>query len=551
MKKSKIMKKSLFLLSYALLLSFAASAQSGYTGLLANMDGITIGDMANLSQTQYQYGTARSMAMGGALSSVGADASVMATNPAGLGLYRESEFTITPMVTSQKSVNTAAPYQDNTTTRFGIANLSIVSAVNMANSGDGLLAISFGIGYNRLADLNYNTSFMSSSSGRESSIGQFFSNQLNNSGISLSQLAGDDNPNWSVMQTDIWGAILGYKAGLADWNDSEGWNAGWVGNDATVDHYMNIESRGRVDEYDFSLGANVGNKLYIGATVGVQTMRQELYYNYTEDYTYPAGDAGDYELDYSHYNQTAILNGVGVNFKLGVIYRPTQSLRLGIAVHTPTAYAIDREFQAAAAGSVQVYTSDPDDGINTDANGKAYFEATSPLIEDYGDYGWSFNTPTRMIFGASYIVGNRAILSFDYQRDWYNKLRMTSAPTGINIYEYEQQAESYYTASNTYKAGIELWLMPNVALRGGYGVTDSIIDVANFESTSASPVVDKMEYFSGGLGFRISSTFSLDLAYMHHTTSYTDFQLYGVDGGEFYGLEIVRQSFLLSTTFKF
>ncbi len=548
------MKKSLFISAIALMFAFEASAQV-YSGLLANQDGVTIGDIANLTQTQYQYGTARSMSMGGALSSVGADASVMATNPAGLGLYRRSELTFTPMITSQKSVNSAMDYQDNTRVPFNVANLSIVSSVNLANSGGGLLGLSFGIGYNRVADLNYNTSFFSSSMGARSSIAQFFSDQLNDSGVSLSQLQGEKNPNWndSNLTTDIWGAVLGYKVGLADWSDGIGWNPGWIGDGADVGHFMNIQSKGRVDEFDFSMGANVGNKLYIGATLGVQTLVQRIYYDYTEDYLYdPNGIPNDYELNYAHYNQAIMMNGVGVNFKFGLIYRPVESLRLGVAVHTPTAFAVDREYQALAASSVRVYTDDPAPGINTDTNGNSSFgPETSPLLEDYGDYGWSFTAPTRMIFGASYAIGNRAILSFDYQRDWYNKMRMRSAPTGVDIYSYEQRTEIYYRATNTYKAGAEFWLMPSVALRLGYGLTDSMVASENFEYAPASPVAEKIQYFSAGLGFNFTKTFSMDLAYMHQTTKYTDFQLYGTYSAPIYSFDIVRQNFVVSTTLRF
>ena len=48
--------------------------------------------------TNSLVGTARSLALGGAYSAVGADLSAATLNPAGLGLYRRSDFSITPMV---------------------------------------------------------------------------------------------------------------------------------------------------------------------------------------------------------------------------------------------------------------------------------------------------------------------------------------------------------------------------------------------------------------------------------------------------------------------
>ena len=59
----------------------------------------TPGDLLNLSQYNYSFGTARSAALGGAFTSLGADLSSMNINPAGLGIYRGSEVGISPSLT--------------------------------------------------------------------------------------------------------------------------------------------------------------------------------------------------------------------------------------------------------------------------------------------------------------------------------------------------------------------------------------------------------------------------------------------------------------------
>ncbi len=547
------MKRFLSILGLVLTLSTGAQAQN-YTGLLANLDGLTVGDMVNLSQTDFQYGTARSMAMSGALSSLGADASTMATNPAGMGLYQRSEFTFTPLITSQKSKNSATNYQDNTKTTFSVSNAAFVSTIKGSSSGSGLVSFTMGVGYNRMMDLNYNTSFFQSSSGRESSIGQYFSNQLSSSSMTQSQIQNGGSDIWydSNATTDIWGAILGYKVGLVDYNDTDGWHPGWIGDNADVGHFVDMQSRGSIGEYDISMGANISNKFYVGATLGVVHLHQELNINYSEDYLYPEGQtpSGDYEMTYSHYNQTAILNGIGVNFKLGMIYRPIAALKLAFAVHTPTSISIDREYQAAASSSVFVNTSTPDEGIYTDSNGNAYFEEYTPLIQDYNEECWRYNTPTKIIAGASYIIGNRALVSVDYERDWYNSMRMTSAPTGINLYDYENQANIYLNASNSLRIGGEFKVTPAVALRGGYGFTSNITSSDNIYDTPLSPVVKGTNFFSAGIGFAISEGFNIDLAYMNHTTHYSDFQLFGLSGSDIYSLDIVRHNFALTAAVK-
>ena len=126
-------------------------------GSVIDMNGITALDMFNYSQTSHNFGTARSMAMGGALTSLGGDMASMSINPAGLGMYRTNEITLTPMVGVARASTDASPYESNTSTRFSMANFGFIFK---AYEGMGkVLAVNIGFGYNRLADFNYNTSF--------------------------------------------------------------------------------------------------------------------------------------------------------------------------------------------------------------------------------------------------------------------------------------------------------------------------------------------------------------------------------------------------------
>ena len=58
---------------------------------LSAQDIYRVTDMAN----EDLNGTARFVGMGGALSALGADMSVMSTNPAGIGLFRSSDVSVT------------------------------------------------------------------------------------------------------------------------------------------------------------------------------------------------------------------------------------------------------------------------------------------------------------------------------------------------------------------------------------------------------------------------------------------------------------------------
>ena len=101
--------------------------------------------------------TARSAAMAGAMTSLGADASSMSINPAGLGMYRTNEVTITPMLSFSRSTTNANGFEGNGTNRFAIGNFGMVA--KLRESSTGVTAVNMGFAYNRTADFNYRYSF--------------------------------------------------------------------------------------------------------------------------------------------------------------------------------------------------------------------------------------------------------------------------------------------------------------------------------------------------------------------------------------------------------
>ena len=107
--------KSLKIWGIGALLSLAAptiSAQKGilFEGEVLQQAALSGESIARLSQPQL-FGTARSMAMANAFASLGGDVASMSINPAGLGMYRHNELSITPLVTSSRSSNGAAGYE--------------------------------------------------------------------------------------------------------------------------------------------------------------------------------------------------------------------------------------------------------------------------------------------------------------------------------------------------------------------------------------------------------------------------------------------------------
>lgn len=536
------MKRTRWIILAAILAAGSAAAQTSYNrdmgGLLIDRDIMTPADLLNLSQTQFNFGTARAMAMAGAFTSLGADASSMSINPAGLGMYRKSEVTFTPMMTfSRSSTQDAGAYGKNGTNRFSVSNFGVV--INAVNRTHGLVGLSIGIGYNRIADFNYDYSYQRS--GQAATVADVYARQMIWNNISKNSFydnGGQGNWNWDNIAPQDWNAALAYRAYMIDQTGENDWAPTWIGNDADITHYTTVKSRGSAGEFALSVGANIENKFYVGATLGIQSIHQKLYVDYAEDYRYAdpstvhlygTDPSLDYQLLYAKLNQAVIVEGAGVNFKIGMVYRPIPGLRIGAAFHTPTYYSLDRKFQSSA-GSMAFANRNTDPNVRPDDRGyisSGTANMTSPLLYDENPDGWSFTTPARLLLGASYTFGSRAVLSVDYERDWYNGIRMSDNPLGQELRNsFKNTFRDMLKGSNIVRVGAEFKALPGLALRAGFGYSGSILRDENTVLTQ--PAIKKTIYYSAGLGFALSRVCSLDIAYQHMNHTTTDYYLFYV-----------------------
>lgn len=534
--------------------AMGAQAQYKFGGLLMDHDGMMGNDMFTLSQVNFGFGTARSMAMAGAFTSLGGDIASMGINPAGLGMYRSNDISFSPMMGFQSADNSATAWGENEQSRFALSNLGVVFNL-YENPSTRLVSVSMGLGYNRVADFNYRYGFTSQSGASSApyrSIADAFSLMMGQSG-----LFPDNNGalNYDYRDAYYWGGILAYNGYLLDvGEDNLGkfyTTADRLGVNAGVGHTVGMQSRGSVGEYDISFGLNIDNKLYLGFTWGIQSVRwkQQMYYG--EDYLYDSApvysDGKPLEeklvAKWMDYNQAVEVKGTGMNAKIGLIYRPVEALRLGVALHTPTYYALERSYQAYM-------------GTNLSFGGVG---DTTPILEDYGENTWDFYSPTRLMFGASYTFGRFAVLSVDYERDWYNGIRVKNIPMGFDLTEddYRHEFKTNFKGSNTLRIGAEVKPLPNFALRAGYGVAEGALrnDKSLYYN---SPLNERTTCYSAGVGFAFGAT-TLDLAYQHIANKQTEYLLfYAMDemgifdtASPYYRTDFNRNYFTLSIGYRF
>ena len=458
--------QGLVLTSALALGSLAASAQD-------------LAEAYNLSNRTVQ-GTARSMGFGSALGSVGGDFSSISVNPAGLGIYRTSEWTITP---SLKINSAAGNYMGTTTydnnTHFNMNNVGIVftkAAKGQRYERSNWKAVSFAIGMNRVADFNNSYTYSG-----------------NNYASSATQaMASDANLNPGGVSTPGTLGYLGNTAGLINSNGVNGSYISSVPISNGTQQTKIVQDHGGIDEFEIALGGNYKEKLMLGASIGIPTFYYTRDMNYTE--TALNGSAPNtYNFNYFTYGNSLQIAGTGINAKIGAIYKITDFLRVGASFHTPTYYNL---------------TDLSDPSIIAQSNGlSTSLSAPSGLPENQFNYG--FTTPWKTVLSATFIIRKLGFITADYEYVDYNTMRYiypagNDDANGMTYQQEEaqmnQQIKSTYQAASNVRVGAEIKLTRYLMIRGGFGYYGDPYKNAGYSATRTD--------VSAGLGFHTHHFFT-------------------------------------------
>jgi hypothetical protein len=430
---------------------------------------------------QYYGTTARSKAMGGAFGALGGDFSTLSTNPAGIAVYRKSEMTITPSVYLNNTKSSSGGYaSEDSKYNFNLKNFGYVAAYTRED-GSSVSSFNIGFGFNRLNNFNKN-SLLQIFDSQHSRMDGFVENT---NGIHSTDLVTYDD--WDPYQNGTpWESKMAWETYLIDVAnpDEDGHGDEYFNNlyeGDLVDQINAVQQEGFINEYLFSLGANFGHKFYLGATVGIQ----DLFYQETANYT-EWGDFG--RFDYFNYSRTS---GLGFNFKIGAILRPTPELRLGVAFHTPTFYNLKESYNAWMSSETEM----------------GNFKEESP----YGDYNYKLETPYRAIASVAYQFGKRALLSVDYEYIDYRNIKLRSGQDGYDFYDENAEIKDIYKASSVIRIGGEIRASKVVSLRGGYEIYDNPYN-DNINDVPQPNINYNNVAYTGGLGFRFKNG-SFDIAY--------------------------------------
>jgi len=469
-------------------------------------------DALRYSQTNYS-GSARSTSMGSAFGALGGDFISASINPAGLGLYRSGEFTITPTlnINGSESSYLGTPTPENKY-RFNFDNVSYVATVK-TGSETGIVGFSIGVGFNRLKNFNSHIGIVGNNA--QTSLLNYYTEWANSIGDPTKFDKHYEDLAWQTylinyddkaIEGKYWNELANYNE--YDVNNSEGTYLGPGYELATTKAHTQksvIHRAGRIDEYLISMGFNTNNKFFFGASVGLLDLE------YFETNSFSEIDDNNLCDNFKDYTQTSALNhsGVGVNFKTGIIYRPFKSLRLGVAIHTPNFYTINNTEDKQLVANF-------DNPVGDNQNG---YENQWVQTPDNAVYEFNFESPFKAIASAAYLFGDKGLISVDYEYSNYASGRFRDGYNYEYQYDYSDRnsdIQNVFKTSGNLRIGGEYRLTNNFSLRGGvqllgnpwvknYKTSDGIsIDLANQN--------DSFRTYSAGFGYR-QQNFFIDFAY--------------------------------------
>ncbi len=448
--------------------------------------------------------TARSLGTGGALGAIGAEFLTLSTNPAGIGMYRHSEFVISPGFHSYKGISSFEGNEmDARKNKLHLGNIGIVFNTNHSGTWKSL---NFGIGVNLLKKFDSRLSYSGKS---HHSIVQSMIEHINGKA---------EKDFYFYDEQLVWDAQAIFpKFGQTNEYGSDFDN---LPDDAKIDINENVWNYGHVRELVFGFGGNYDGKLMLGGSIGVPfaTFRQIRRMN-EEDTADVVPSFNNLKME-----QDITSAGIGINAKFGIIYKPIQSIRIGLAMHTPTLYAMKDNFSRNLEYN---FTFDGSTTSNSAKTGSSSFD-------------YKLNTPWKVAGSFGFVAPKIGIFSADVE--WVDYAN--------SYFEYDSE---YSTQESKANIGIEDHLVSNINLRLGADIGTKEFRFRAGYGLLGAPIKDvkSTQNFSLGVGI-VQENYFIDMAFQK-TFSKSQYSPYTIGGENLINVAIDENisKLLLTVGFKF
>ena len=461
-------------------------------------------------------GTARNQAIGGAMGSLGGEITTLFVNPAGLGMYKKGEVVISPGLSFNNGTGifrgTEAKSENNSKFNFGTTGVVFSWAGNNSKWKNQ----TFGIGVNRIA--NFNNIQYYKGQNNYSSFSEAFAEEFSASGLDIGTTLYDAplslgtklaNYSYLIDTVTINGQteVVGLPLRDATLNNT----------DALFNQEKKITTTGGITELALGFASNMDDKIYIGGGLGIPIV------NYNRTSVIRETDASNItnnNFNYAEYTEDYSSNGVGVNLKLGIIFKPVSQLRVGLAIHSPSWYALREQ----TTGRIET------DLENYFPPGKNVRVATADSI--YSQFGvgipefrYDLVSPWKFLVSGSYVfhevedvTQQRGFITADIEYVTHGSSRFRSADEEQNDDYYDgvnDAVKDIYKGAMNFRVGGELKFNTIMTRLGfayyGNPYREKTYKYGENDSETLKP---RRMNISGGLGYRNRGMF-IDLTYVH------------------------------------
>lgn len=376
-------------------------------------------------------GTARYMGMGGAFGALGGDLSSLGWNPAGLGVYRRNDLSFSLGVSGY---NTRGLYND-TESRASDFSVHIPSAGLVAThrtEDPSWSFINFGIAVNKV--INFNRRFTVRGEAANTTLLDVFTQQANGTHYEdiVDFFPFSAGPAWNTFLIDTIGNTTNqYQTAIPY---------------GRIQQEMTVEQSGHMNETLVGLGANYENRFFVGATIGVPSIRFDQTTTYREFETDP-----DILLESFTYTDDLVTTGRGFNIKLGTIVRATKWLQLGAAWHSRTTLRLNDVW---------------DTRFFADYGAGGSLEDGRP-----GTYDYQISIPSRVILSGAFFIGREGVISADYEHVNYGTAELRPASFMQGGYDFADEniaVSNLFRAAHNVRVGGEWRIMNVFRARAGF-----------------------------------------------------------------------------------
>lgn len=483
-----------------------------------------------------QSGTARTMAIGGAMGSLGGDITANYVNPAGIANYKTGEFVFTPaFFLNNNSVNFRGT--TNKSNKNGLVlggPIGIVyGAANPYKPGNSS-AISLAV----TQTANFNNTTHYSGYNNYSSFSEQFAEQavkgLN--GSNINNVLNDPQYAYGAAP-----ALYTYLVDTFAGNTVKALPEFVLANGKALYQQNTLQTTGGIYEIALSFASNHNDKFLIGGGIGLPIINYHSISSFRESDT-----SALHNNNFNFFNliDSFSTKGVGINLKFGIVYKPSQHIRLGFAIHSPS----------------YMWTLKDRRNLNLEvntANYKGLQQVSSQTFTNNtpGESSYSLLTPWKFLVSGSYVFSEienvrkqKGFITADIEYVKHSGSSFYSANPDPAAGEKEYYQSLNQVIKNQYKGVFNFRLGGElkfnvIMARLGFAYYSNPYKDANLKT-------NKM-LLSGGLGYR-NKGFFVDLTYVHSLNKDVNFP-YRLEGKDNTYANLKNQSgnIVASIGFKF